>query len=293
MYEQHYHFTEKPFGLTPDPKYLYASDSHVKTLARLQQAIGRRECFAVVTGDVGTGKTMLCRALVDQADRKTLATLLLNPPASEEELLRELLASLGIVSRRDDRLSASGPTRQDLTNALQDFLESLLPLGASAVLVIDEAHHMSAPVLDLVRVLSLMTANKETLLQVVLVGPPALGEVLRAPELRHLDQRLSLRCELRPMTDDETNAYILHRLAIADPTRSVTFTPAACQLVYRYSNGIPRIVNLMCHRALMAGSNARATAIGAEQVTSAAEGLELKPAAAGRKSWFGRLRGGP
>lgn len=290
MYEQHYRFSEKPFGLTPDPKYLYASNSHVKALETLQQAIARRECFAVVTGDVGTGKTTLCRALVDQSDRKTFAALLLNPPASEEELITETLSRFGIVSRGQRGLAARAPTRQALVNTLHDFLLSLPSFGATAVLIVDEAQNVSPPILDQVRILANLTGNKEILLQVVLAGQLTLPDLLHAPELRHLDQRLSVRCELKPLTEDETSTYILQRLAIADPTRSVTFTPAAARLVHRCSGGVPRLVNLICHRALLAGFTARAMTIEAGMVDAAVEGLDVSPVPATRKSWFARFR---
>ena len=288
MYEQHYHFTEKPFGMTPDRKYLFRSDSFATALATLQGAIADRLCFAAVTGDVGTGKTTLCRALAEQGDRKTLPALLLNPPASEEELLAQMLGSLGILSR--DAESSARATRAALGNALQDFLQSLAALGANAVLIIDEAQHMPPQVLDYVRLLANLTMTGTPLLQVVLVGQPALTAVLQAPELRELNERLSLRCELEALTADETASYILHRLAVADTTRSVTFTADACALVHRHARGVPRVVNLICHRALMAGFTAKAMTIDAALVASAVEGLELTPPAPPKRSWFGRLK---
>ena len=288
MYEQHYHFTDKPFGMTPDRKYLFASESYANALATLQGAVADRLCFAAVTGDVGTGKTTLCRALADQGERKTLSALLLNPPVSEEELLAQTLASLGLLSRETEQSAMA--TRPALANALQDFLQSLVALGATALLIIDEAQHMPPQVLDHVRMLSTLAMNGQPLLQVVLVGQPSLTDVLKAPELHGLDERLSLRCELTPLTADETASYVLHRLAVADTTRSVTFTSDACALVHRYSGGVPRVVNLICHRALMAGFTAKAMTIDAALVTSAVEALELTPPVPPRRSWFGRSK---
>jgi general secretion pathway protein A len=288
MYEQHYHFTDKPFGMTPDRKYLFASESYANALATLQGAVADRLCFAAVTGDVGTGKTTLCRALADQGDRKTLPALLLNPPVSEEELLAQILASLGLLSRENEQ--AAMATRVALANALQDFLQSLVALGATALLVIDEAQHMPPQVLDHVRMLSNLAMNGRPLLQVVLVGQPSLVDVLGSPELRELDERLSVRCQLDALSADETASYILHRLAVADTTRTVTFTADACALVYRYSLGVPRVVNLICHRALMAGFSAKAMTIDGALVAAAVEGLELTPPAPVRRSWFARFR---
>ena len=288
VYEQHYRFTDKPFGMTPDRKYLFASGSHVHALEVLQSALADRLCFAVVTGDVGTGKTTLCRALAEQADRTILPALLINPPASEEELLAGMLGSLGLLSRRDDPAAAM-PGRPALASALQDFLQSLGALGAVGLLIIDEAQHMSPQVLDYVRQLSNLAMLERPMLQIVLVGQPSLTTLLRAEELKALDERLTVRCELTPLTADETAQYVLHRLALADPTRTVTFTADACALVHSYAAGIPRVVNLICHRALMAGFNAKATTIDGPLVTNAVEGLEMKPEAPARRSWLPQL----
>src|SRR5262245_7535630 len=138
MYEPYYGFTEKPFSLTPDPKYLYRSESHANAFELLQYAIERREGFVVITGDIGTGKTTLCRALLETTDKKTLTALLLNPFLSEEDLLRAILQDLGVVSRGEERLGGRRPSKQDLVNALYDFLLTLVPLGARVVLIVDE-----------------------------------------------------------------------------------------------------------------------------------------------------------
>lgn len=290
MYEQYYRFSEKPFGLTPDPKYLYRSESHVKGLELLQQAIARRECFAVVTGDVGTGKTTLCRALLERTDKKTFVALLRNPPVSEEDLLEDVLRDLGVASLGDERAAELRPQRQELTNTLHDFLVSLASLRATSVLIVDEAQALPIATLEQIRVLSNLAADKETLLQVVLVGQLSLQSLLRTPELRQLDQRLSLRCQLTPLSEDETTAYIAHRLGVAGGLATVTVTPAALQAVHRYSRGIPRLINLICHRALLAGQAAQTTKIGADLVSSAAEALDLKEGETVRRPWFSRFR---
>ena len=142
MYEPYYGFAEKPFSLTPDPKYLYRSESHANAFELLQYAIDRREGFVVITGDIGTGKTTLCRALLDQTDKKTFTALLLNPFLSEEDLLRAILQDLGVVSRGEERAGGRQPSKQDLINTLHDFLLSLIPLGARAVLIVDEAQNL-------------------------------------------------------------------------------------------------------------------------------------------------------
>ena len=290
MYEQYYRLNEKPFGLTPDPRYRYASESLVRALDLLSASVARDECFAVVTGDTGTGKTTLCRALVEQSGRTTVIALLLNPPQSEDDLLQDVLGEFGITSRAD---VADVPERQAMMNTIEDFLESLQPLGARGVLVVDEAQHLPIPVLEQVRLLANLTVEKRTLLQVVLVGQLTLTEVLRAPQLRHLDQRFSLRLELKPLSEAETSAYISHRLLVAGPTRSVMFTPAALKLVHRLSGGVPRVVNLLSHRSLLGGYSADKENIDVDIVSAAAEDLDLTESQAPRakRSWL-RIRAG-
>jgi len=294
MYEPYYGFREKPFSLTPDPKYLYRSESHANAFELLQYSIERREGFVVITGDIGTGKTTLCRALLEQTDRKTFTALLLNPFLSAEDLLRSILQDLGIISRRDLRLDGRQPSRQELINTLNDFLLSLVPLGARAVLIVDEAQNLPLPILEQIRILSNLETDKEKLLQVILMGQLNLLPLLKSPELRQLDQRVAIRYQLKPLTAEETGAYIAHRLAIANAARRVIFTAAAVNIVHQYSGGIPRLINMLCDRALLGGYSAQTARIDERLVTIAAEGLDLKPMLPeGRPSWFNRLFRGP
>ena len=171
MYESYYGFAEKPFSLTPDPKYLYRSQSHGDAFDLLQYAIRRREGFVVVTGDIGTGKTTLCRALLEQIDRATFTALVLNPFLSEEDLLKRILQDFGVISRDDSKAGRlAGVSKQELIDALYDFLLGLIPLKASAVLIIDEAQNLPLPVLEQIRILSNLETDKEKLLQIILVG---------------------------------------------------------------------------------------------------------------------------
>jgi general secretion pathway protein A len=276
MHEEYYGFSEKPFSLTPDPKYLYKSESHANAFDLLQYAIRRREGFVVVTGDIGTGKTTLCRAILEQLDRKTFTALVLNPFISEEDLLRLVLQDFGVVSREEiKRGRLIGVSKQELIDTLNEFLLSLLPLGAGALLIIDEAQNLPRQVLEQIRVLSNLETNKEKLLQIVLVGQLNLKELLRSPELRQLDQRVSIRYELKPLTSEETAAYVAHRLTIAGGSAAVSFAPKALDLVHRYTSGIPRLINLICDRALLGGYSARTNRITPEIVKSAASGLDL------------------
>jgi general secretion pathway protein A len=276
MHEEYYGFAEKPFSLTPDPKYLYKSESHANAFDLLQYAIRRREGFVVVTGDIGTGKTTLCRAVLDELDRNTFTALVLNPFLSEEDLLRLILQDFGVVSRDEvKRGRLGGVSKQELIDTLNEFLLSLLPLRAKALLIIDEAQNLPKQVLEQIRILSNLETDKEKLLQIVLVGQLNLKELLRAEDLRQLDQRVSIRYELKPLTREETSAYIAHRLTIAGAGAGVSFAPKALERVHRYTNGIPRLINLVCDRALLGGYSARSRRITVDMVAAAAEALDL------------------
>jgi general secretion pathway protein A len=290
MYEPYFGFAEKPFSLTPDPKYLYRSDTHANAFDLLQYAVDRREGFCVITGDIGTGKTTLCRALLERTDRKTFTALLLNPFLSEEDLLKAVLHDLGVLSREEARSAGARASKQDLIATLNSFLLSLVPLGARAVLIIDEAQNLPLPILEQIRILSNLETDKEKLLQIVLVGQLNLLPLLRSPELRQLDQRVSIRYQLEPLGREDVAAYIAHRLTVAAPSRPVTFTSTAADLVYQYSNGIPRLINMLCDRALLGAFTAQATRVEPALVDAAAEGLDLKTVEAESLSWIGRLR---
>ena len=286
MYEQYYGFAENPFSLTPDPKYLYRSESHANAFELLQYALDRREGFVVITGDIGTGKTTLCRALLQQADRKVRSALLLNPFLSEEDLLRTILQDLAVPCDAQ-RFAARPPSKQELVNALYDFLLTLVPQGMCAVVIIDEAQNLPLPILEQIRILSNLETDKQKLLQIILVGQLNLIQLLRSPDLRQLDQRVSIRYQLKPLVEEEVTAYVSHRLAIANGSRRVSFTPKALKLVHGYSAGIPRLINLLCDRSLLGGFSAQTSQIDADLVSTAAEGLDLVPA---RSSLLGRVR---
>jgi general secretion pathway protein A len=289
MYEDYYGFTEKPFSLTPDPKYLYRSKSHASAFELLQYAIRRREGFVVITGDIGTGKTTLCRAVLEQLDRRAFTALVLNPFLSEEDLLKLILQDFGVVSRDELRRGRlAGVTKQELIETLNDFLLSLLPLNAGALVILDEAQNLPRPILEQLRILSNLETNKDKLLQIMLVGQLNLATLLRSPDLRQLDQRISIRYQLEPLSRAEVAAYIHHRLAVAGGASAVSFTPAALRLIHRLSGGIPRLINLLCDRALLGGYAERTDRIGVDLVRKAAAGLDLQRPARGVWSWCRR-----
>jgi len=291
MYETYYGFAEKPFSLSPDPKYLYRSQSHANAFELLQYAIRRREGFAVVTGDIGTGKTTLCRALLEEIDRETFTALVLDPFLSEADLLTRILQDFGVVSREDIRAGQlAGVAKQDLIETLYDFLLGLVPLKANAVLIIDEAQNLPLPVLEQIRILSNLETDKEKLLQIILIGQLNLGTLLRSPGLRQLDQRVSIRYQLEPLDRETIAGYVTHRLTIAGGSAAVTFAPAALDLLHRLSGGIPRLINLICDRALLAAFSVRENRVTADMVAHAAESLDVRPPSAVRVPHYGAAR---
>jgi type II secretory pathway predicted ATPase ExeA len=289
VYEDFYGFAEKPFSLTPDPKYLYRSQPHANAFELLQYAIRRREGFAVVTGDIGTGKTTLCRALLEQIDRTTFTALVLNPFLAEEDLLKRILLDFGVISREELKTrNLAGVSKQELIDAINDFLLGLIPLKASAVLIIDEAQNLPLQVLEQIRILSNLETDKEKLLQIILVGQLELQTLLRSPELRQLDQRVSIRYELKPLDAEAVAAYVAHRLTIAGGSASVAFTARALAEVHRRSGGIPRLINLICDRALLGGFSLQTNRITDDIVRQAAVSLDLRQPGAFPFRWFNR-----
>ena len=291
MYETYYGFTEKPFSLTPDPKYLYRSQSHADAFDLLQYAVTRREGFVVVTGDIGTGKTTLCRALLEKIDRATFTALVLNPFLSEEDLLKRILQDFGVISRADAKSGRlTGVSKQELIDALYDFLLGLIPLKASAVLIIDEAQNLPLGVLEQIRILSNLETDKEKLLQIILVGQLELQALLRSPQLRQLDQRVSIRYELQPLDREASAAYVSHRLAVAGGSAAVSFAPKALDRVHQLSSGIPRLINLLCDRALLAAFSLRTNRVQPEMVEHAARSLDVQPVIVSRRRSPSRFR---
>jgi type II secretory pathway predicted ATPase ExeA len=273
-YEPYYGLREKPFSLSTDPRFLYRSSAHAGTYEDLFLAIRRREGLIVLTGDIGTGKTTLCKAVLERLDRKTFTTFVPDPFVTREDLLKMLLLDFGVMSVDDLKSGRmTGALHTDLSYPLYDFLRSLVPLQAFAVLIIDEAQNLSPALLEEIRILSDLE-SPDKLLQVVLVGQLELRAKLKLPEMRQLDQRVSARCSLQPLGRDGVAGYISHRLAMAGGAEDrVHFSPNAIDAVFRASGGTPRVINLICDRALHRGHLARKSAIDLEAVTQAIDDL--------------------
>lgn len=277
MYEAFFGFREKPFNLTPDPKFLYLSAKHNEAFAHLEFGLKQRGGFMVVTGEVGTGKTTLCRYFLERLDDDTVSAFILYPALGTTELLQSISKDLGIETR--------GTTDKELIDSLHEFLLESRLRGKNIVLVIDEAQNLSRDVLEQVRLISNLETDTEKLIQIILIGQSELNDVLRQRDLRQLAQRVTARYHLTPLTRHELTLYIRHRLAVAGGIGKVDFTLGALRAVDRYSNGIPRIINLICDRALLAAYVLEKNEITKGLVRRAAKELGLSK----EKRWYRRL----
>jgi general secretion pathway protein A len=290
QYEEFYRFAQSPFTLAPDPRFFYPSPSHEKAVRLLLQTIRRREGIAILSGDIGTGKTTVCRTVFHQLDATLFTSLVLNPFLSGDELLREILLDFGVVSReavRSGRIMTA--SHQELIGTLREFLTSLAPIGASGVLIVDEAQHLSPQVLEEIRILSNMVTNQTRLLQIVLVGQLNLLGLLKQPEQQQLDQSVTLRSVLSPLDRAELAAYVMHRLSVAGNTSQVAFEDAALDLVHVVSGGVPRLINLICDRALMLGAEADARVITTHMINSGVVSLGLPMPSRASGPWWSRF----
>ncbi|MFC1736009.1 AAA family ATPase [Candidatus Hydrogenedentota bacterium] len=250
MYRHFYGLREKPFNMTPDPKFLYLGSKHKEAFAHLFYGIKNRNGFVVITGEVGTGKTTLCRALLKQIGEDTEVAVLFNPCLSPDELLMAVNADLGIP--KTETAGGMPPSRRDLLDDLSGYLIQKRSENKNVVLIIDESQLLSPEVLEHIRLLSNYETDTEKLIQIVLVGQPELQAHLSLPKLRQLDQRVTARYYLPPLNAKETGEYVLHRLRKAGASKKI-FTKKALDLVYKCTEGIPRQINVLCERALLAG----------------------------------------
>jgi general secretion pathway protein A len=245
VYEQFYGFREAPFNLTPDPRFLFFSDRHREAFNHILFGIQERKGFIQLTGEVGAGKTTVCRAILKQLHEGYRTALILNPSLTSSQLLRVILTELGLQPKRGDRVCA--------LETLNHFLLEEAAAGHDVVLLIDEAQDLGDELLEQVRLLSNLETEQRKLLQIVLIGQPELREKLNDPGLRQLRQRITVRYHLTPLSRMETERYIDHRLRVAGGNGRPTFTPWSIRTIHRYSRGVPRLINAVCDKALLYG----------------------------------------
>jgi general secretion pathway protein A len=245
MYLSFFGLNEKPFAITPDPRYLYLSERHAEALAHLLYGINEAGGFVQLTGEVGTGKTTIVRSLLAQTPKNAEIALILNPRMTAPEFLLTICEEIGIGVP-----DASTESLKDLVDVLSHYLLRAHGAGRRVVLVVDEAQNLAPAVLEQVRLLTNLETNTQKLLQIILIGQPELRELLGRNELRQLAQRITGRYHLHPLSRDETVAYVRHRLRVAGATTDI-FSPAALSEIYRLSVGVPRVINVICDRALL------------------------------------------
>ena len=245
MYEKYYGLKEKPFSLTPDPGYLFFSEKHREALAHLEYGIKERQGFILITGEVGTGKTTICRALLNRIDQRVRTSLILNPRLSGFQLLQAIVEDFGVAPETR--------SRRKLFQQLNSFLLAQSSSGVTPVLILDEAQGLAPDLLEEIRIVSNMETEKSKLLQIILVGQPELRDKINSPSLRQLRQRIAIRYHILPLDRGETSAYIEHRLRVAGADDGVCFHPLATDRIFAYSAGIPRLINLVCDKSLLAG----------------------------------------
>ncbi len=243
MYENFFSFSEKPFKLVPNPAYLFLSKSHEEALAHLNYALAQGDGFVEITGEVGTGKTTLCRVFLENLDKSTTAAYIFNPRLGPKQLIKTINDELGIKYDTDNT--------KDLIDKLNAFLMRQKAQRKKVILLIDEAQNLSRIILEQLRLLSNLETSKEKLLQIILVGQPELSDNLDSHELRQLGQRITLRYYLTPLNFKETVEYIQYRINIAARKAGLKFDRSAFRRIYKYSGGIPRLINIACDRALL------------------------------------------
>ncbi len=284
MYLDFYGLKEKPFSTTPDPRFLLQTPTHREALAQLVYGVREGTGFAVLIGEVGTGKTTLLRALLQRIDPEVAVAFVVNPTLAFDGLLEYILEDLGI--------GKGGDTTAQRLMSLQRFLVKRAAAGHPTLIVIDEAQHLDPPTLEQMRLLSNFESTSQKLLQIVLAGQPELGTNLALPQLRQLKQRIGLRCTVRPLTASETADYIRTRLRIAGAPNTRLFTDGAVARLWRYSQGVPRVINIVCEHSLLIGYVDQGRRIDDRVVAEAIRALEAEDGRVDGRKWVEWMRSG-
>jgi len=269
MYKSFYNLQRNPFEITPDPSFLFPTTRHNEALASLYYGVTAHRGFVVLTGEVGTGKTLILRSLLGLLQRRDVAfALIFNPKLSPLEFMRYIARDLG--------LPVGDKAKDELIHVLNGFVLQRHQKGLTTLLVVDEAHHLSSEILEEIRLLTNLETSQRKLLQIVLAGQPELDQKLDSHELRQLKQRIALRCHLESLSLNETREYMSRRLKIAGaPAAIEIFSKPAIEAVFRHSRGIPRLVNTICENALLAGYAKHAATITSEIIDGVARDLRL------------------
>jgi len=283
MYKAFYNLTRNPFEITPDPTFLFPTARHNEALASLYYAVTANRGCVVLTGEVGTGKTLLLRSLLQLLQRRDIAfALIFNPTLSPFEFVRYIAGDFGVP--------VVGKAKDELLHLLNSFLLQRHQQGLTTILVVDEAHHLSAEILEEIRLLTNLETSQRKLLQVVLAGQPELDVKLDSHELRQLKQRIAVRCHLDPLSSNETRAYMARRLRIAGAVAaSEMFSGPAVEAVFNYSKGIPRLINTICENALLAGYAKHAATVTSEIIDDVARDLRLTQISGEPKNGVGAI----
>ncbi len=243
MYETFFGLTESPFNVTPDPRFVYLSKHHQAALSAMRYGVERRSGFIQITGEIGAGKTTLSRMFLQQLGENVHSSLVFNPKLSELELLQEIVEDFG--------LKPKAKRRKDCFDCLNHFLLEESAKGFNSVLIIDEAQLLPPRALEQIRLLSNLETTTQKLLQIILMGQPELKDLLKRPDLKQLRQRITVRCHLPELSLEEVGQYIAHRLNVAGAHENF-FSPEAMRRIYEISQGIPRVINVLADRALLA-----------------------------------------
>jgi general secretion pathway protein A len=269
LYAQFFGLAQAPFSIAPDPRYLFMSERHREALAHLLYGVGGGGGFVLLSGEIGTGKTTVCRCFLEQIPQACNVAYIFNPKLTAVELLRTVCDEFHVGFEPAD--PAHRPTVKDYVDALNGFLLRTHAMGQNNVLIIDEAQNLSADVLEQLRLLTNLETNERKLLQIILIGQPELRSLLARPELEQLAQRVVARFHLDALTEDETRAYIQHRLTVAGLAGAMPFAPRALRRIHQITRGVPRRINLLCDRAML-GAYATATAVIDRQIVDKAAG---------------------
>jgi general secretion pathway protein A len=270
MYLEHFELKDYPFRLTPDTEYLYMSSAHAHAKAYMDYTVWNREGFVVITGEIGCGKTILIKKLLSELqDENFLVAKIFQTQLDEVELLQSVLVEFG--------LNPFNAKKVELIDMLNTFLIECFQQGKQLVLIVDDAHNLSIKALEEIRMLSGLETQKEKVLHVILVGQPQLNELLDLPEMEQLVQRVRLRFHLRPLSQDDTAAYIAHRLKVAGAARTDIFTNETVPIIYKYTAGIPRLINTLCDTALTVAYADELKTVTIEVLKEAIDELQWQP----------------